>query len=84
MPGEMSQEPPSAACAAVDTRTGQLELFDSHSGVTLLEAVAASCAVPVAWPPITHTFSGPVPLSLIPSRLRRIRPCVLRIRQRVP
>ncbi|MFC7993977.1 patatin-like phospholipase family protein [Streptomyces pilosus] len=38
---------------AVDARTGRLEVFDSHSGVTLLEAVAASCAVPVVWPPVT-------------------------------
>ncbi|WP_055587895.1 patatin-like phospholipase family protein [Streptacidiphilus griseoplanus] len=38
--------------AAVDTLTGQVEAFDSHSGVTLLEAVAASCAVPVVWPPV--------------------------------
>ncbi|MEV2256198.1 patatin-like phospholipase family protein [Streptomyces sp. NPDC050147] len=38
---------------AVDAQTGQLKLFDSHSGVTLLEAVAASCAVPVVWPPVS-------------------------------
>ncbi|MEV7399730.1 patatin-like phospholipase family protein [Streptomyces sp. NPDC091267] len=38
---------------AVDARTGQVELFDSRSGVTLLEAVAAGCAVPVVWPPVT-------------------------------
>ncbi|MEU6775183.1 patatin-like phospholipase family protein [Streptomyces sp. NPDC046759] len=38
---------------AVDVRTGRLEVFDSGSGVTLLEAVAASCAVPVVWPPVT-------------------------------
>ncbi|MFJ5030214.1 patatin-like phospholipase family protein [Streptomyces sp. NPDC088560] len=38
---------------AVDARTGQLEVFDSRSGTTLLEAVAASCAVPVVWPPVT-------------------------------
>ncbi|MEV6057894.1 patatin-like phospholipase family protein [Streptomyces sp. NPDC052107] len=38
---------------AVDVRTGRLEVFDSRSGVTLLEAVAASCAVPVVWPPVT-------------------------------
>ncbi|MGW7528913.1 patatin-like phospholipase family protein [Streptomyces sp. NPDC054783] len=37
----------------VDVRTGRLEVFDSRSGVTLLEAVAASCAVPVVWPPVT-------------------------------
>ncbi|MGW5588993.1 patatin-like phospholipase family protein [Streptomyces sp. NPDC003857] len=39
--------------AAVDTQSGQSEVFDAHSGATLLEAVAASCAVPVVWPPVT-------------------------------
>jgi len=39
--------------AAVDAQSGQTEVFDSHSGATLLEAVAASCAVPVVWPPVT-------------------------------
>ncbi|RMI92760.1 hypothetical protein BIU87_17485 [Streptomyces sp. ZS0098] len=38
---------------AVDARTGEVEAFDAHSGVKLLEAVAASCAVPVVWPPVT-------------------------------
>ncbi|WP_406175945.1 patatin-like phospholipase family protein [Streptomyces sp. NBC_00996] len=38
---------------AVDARTGTLEAFDRTSGVTLLEAVAASCAVPLVWPPVT-------------------------------
>ncbi|MEU3103899.1 patatin-like phospholipase family protein [Streptomyces griseoflavus] len=38
---------------AVDARTGRLEVFHSHCEVTLLEAVAASCAVPVVWPPVT-------------------------------
>lgn len=38
---------------AVDARTGKLEAFDAASGPTLFEAVAASCAVPVVWPPIT-------------------------------
>ncbi|MHB9854952.1 patatin-like phospholipase family protein [Streptomyces sp. Tue6028] len=38
---------------AVDARTGSLEAFDASSGLTLLEAVAASCAVPVVWPPVT-------------------------------
>ncbi|WP_369264201.1 patatin-like phospholipase family protein [Streptomyces sp. R35] len=38
---------------AVDARTGNLEVFDAASGVTLLEAVAASCAVPVVWPPVS-------------------------------
>ncbi|WP_369386374.1 patatin-like phospholipase family protein [Streptomyces sp. CG1] len=38
---------------AVDAQSGQTEVFDSHSGAALLEAVAASCAVPVVWPPVT-------------------------------
>ncbi|MFD9337266.1 patatin-like phospholipase family protein [Streptomyces sp. NPDC060028] len=38
---------------AVDARTGELKAFDAGSGVTLREALAASCAVPVVWPPIT-------------------------------
>lgn len=39
--------------AAVDARTGELAVFDSGSGVSLLEAVAASCALPLVWPPVT-------------------------------
>ncbi|MCX5397355.1 patatin-like phospholipase family protein [Streptomyces sp. NBC_01335] len=39
--------------AAVDAASGRTEVFDSGSGATLLEAVAASCAVPVVWPPVT-------------------------------
>lgn len=38
---------------AVDARTGELQVFDRGSGPTLLEAVAASCAVPLVWPPVT-------------------------------
>ncbi|WP_225625332.1 patatin-like phospholipase family protein [Streptomyces werraensis] len=38
---------------AVDTRTGEVASFDARSGVKLLEAVAASCAIPVVWPPVT-------------------------------
>lgn len=38
---------------AVDAQSGQTEVFSSHSGATLLEAVAASCAVPVVWPPVS-------------------------------
>jgi NTE family protein len=38
---------------AVDAATGELRVFDSDSGVPLPEAVAASCAVPLVWPPIT-------------------------------
>lgn len=38
---------------AIDARTGDLRVFDQGSGPTLLEAVAASCAVPLVWPPVT-------------------------------
>jgi NTE family protein len=38
---------------AIDVVTGELALFDRDSGVTLVDAVAASCAVPGAWPPVT-------------------------------
>ncbi|MEE6137311.1 patatin-like phospholipase family protein [Mycobacterium sp. 050128] len=38
---------------AIDTATGELVVFDSESQVELVDAVAASCAVPGAWPPVT-------------------------------
>jgi NTE family protein len=38
---------------AVDAETGEARAFDRDSGVPLLDAVAASCAVPMVWPPIT-------------------------------
>jgi NTE family protein len=38
---------------AIDIDTGELALFDRDSGVPLVDAVAASCAVPGAWPPVT-------------------------------
>ena len=38
---------------AIDIGTGELVAFDRHSGVELIDAVAASCAVPGAWPPVT-------------------------------
>lgn len=37
---------------AVDTATGDLRVFDRASGVSLVDAVAASCAVPGVWPPV--------------------------------
>jgi NTE family protein len=39
--------------SAIDTATGELVAFDRASGVSLVDAVAASCAVPGAWPPVT-------------------------------
>ena len=38
---------------AIDTATGELVVFDRDSGVGLVDAVAASCAVPGAWPAVT-------------------------------
>lgn len=38
---------------AIDVATGELVIFDRESGVDLVDAVAASCAVPGAWPPVT-------------------------------
>lgn len=37
---------------AIDVATGELAVFDRRSGVDLVDAVAASCAVPGAWPPV--------------------------------
>ena len=39
--------------AAVDAHTGEFVALDRESGVPLVEAVAASCAVPGVWPPVT-------------------------------
>lgn len=38
---------------AVDTENGEEYLIDRESGVALVDAVAASCAVPGIWPPAT-------------------------------
>ncbi|MER7621134.1 patatin-like phospholipase family protein [Streptomyces sp. NPDC126503] len=38
---------------AVDAESGELAVFDADSGVPLVDAVTASCAVPGAWPPAT-------------------------------
>lgn len=37
---------------AVDTETGAHVVFDAESGVDFVEAIAASCAVPGAWPAV--------------------------------
>jgi NTE family protein len=39
--------------SAIDTATGELIAFDNDSDVGLVDAVAASCAVPGVWPPVT-------------------------------
>jgi NTE family protein len=38
---------------AVDAETGEFRTFDRDSGVPLVQAVAASCAVPGVYPPVT-------------------------------
>lgn len=38
---------------AVDAETGEPRVFDNSSGVSLVDAVTASCAVPGVWPPAT-------------------------------
>lgn len=41
---------------AIDADTGELHLFDEHSGLSLIEAVSASGAVPGVWP--LENFQG--------------------------
>ena len=38
---------------ALDAGSGQPRVFDKDSGVSLVDAVTASCAVPGVWPPVT-------------------------------
>ncbi|MGQ5262639.1 patatin-like phospholipase family protein [Micromonospora sp. ZYX-F-536] len=38
---------------AVDAASGEFVVFDADSGVSLVDAVGASCAVPGVWPPVT-------------------------------
>lgn len=38
---------------AVDTGSGEFVVFDRNAGVPLPLAVAAGCAVPMVWPPVT-------------------------------
>ncbi|WP_433173215.1 patatin-like phospholipase family protein [Actinoallomurus sp. CA-150999] len=40
------------AVVAVDAETGQRRIFTPDSGVDLVDAVSASCAVPGIWPPV--------------------------------
>jgi NTE family protein len=38
---------------AINAETGDLKVFTKESNVDLIDAVAASCAVPGVWPPVT-------------------------------
>ncbi|WP_327011037.1 patatin-like phospholipase family protein [Dactylosporangium sp. NBC_01737] len=44
---------PRLLITAIDTETGEEVVFDRDSGVDLVSAVAASCAVPIVWPTVT-------------------------------
>ncbi len=41
------------AVVAVEAHTGDVCVFDKESGADLVDAVAASCAIPGIWPPVT-------------------------------
>jgi NTE family protein len=41
------------AVVAVDANTGERRVFRSDSAADLVDAVAASCALPLLWPPVT-------------------------------
>ena len=41
------------AVVAVEAHTGDVRVFDKESGADLVDAVAASCAIPGIWPPVT-------------------------------
>lgn len=52
LPSVQWPERPRLRITAVDADSGQLRVFDADSGVDLVDAVAASCAVPFVWPPV--------------------------------
>ena len=52
LPNERWPEARMLLCA-IDASSGELVAFDRSSGVRLVDAVAASCAVPGVWPPVT-------------------------------
>ncbi len=41
-------------CTTVDCETGETVLIDRHSGMDLIDAVAASCAIPTYFPTVEH------------------------------
>lgn len=58
---------------AVEAETGEFRHFDRGSGVDLVHAVAASCAVPLVWPAVTidgrHYLDGGMRLRFSPLEL---------------
>jgi NTE family protein len=53
LPSSHWPEWPKVVITAVATDTGEFVTFDRESGVSLVDAVGASCAVPGVWPPVT-------------------------------
>jgi NTE family protein len=53
LPSSHWPEWPKIVITAVATDTGEFVTFDRESGVSLVDAVGASCAVPGVWPPVT-------------------------------
>jgi len=41
------------AIVTIDAESGEIQVFDRKSGLDLVDAVAASCALPGIWPPVT-------------------------------
>lgn len=50
--GERSWPDRRLLITAVDAGSGEPAVFDKNTGVDLVRAVAASCAVPLVWPPV--------------------------------
>ena len=46
-------ERPDLKVTAIEAETGKFVVFDKDSGVDIVHAVAASCAVPLVWPAVT-------------------------------
>jgi NTE family protein len=53
LPVKAWPQTPPLVITAIEAETGEFVTFDRHSGVGLVDAVAASCAVPLVWPPMT-------------------------------
>jgi NTE family protein len=53
MKSDLWPERPRLLITSVNAETGEFVVFDKDSGVSLTRAVAASCAVPLVWPPVT-------------------------------
>lgn len=53
LPGHDWPATPRLLITAVEAHTGEEVVFDRASGVDLVSAVSASCAVPIVWPTVT-------------------------------